>query len=80
MSIMGYEVKVLPEEPNMIEISNVCPFCGKTHSFKTDASEFKKGLNVYIGGALIQNAWPYLTASQRELMNTGICDECYDKT
>lgn len=53
MTKMGYEAKAFPEEPNMIEVSNVCPFCGKTHSFKTDASEFKKGLDAYNDGALV---------------------------
>ena len=78
MTKMGYEAKAFPEEPNMIEVSNVCPFCGKTHSFKTDASEFKKGLDAYSDGALVQNAWPSLTSSQRELLISGICDECWN--
>lgn len=78
MTKMGYEAKVLPEEPTMIEVSNMCPFCGKTHSFKTDTSEFKKGLDAYNDGSQVQNTWPSLTPSQRELMISGICDECWN--
>ena len=30
-------------------------------------------------GELIQNAIPYLNSSQRELLISGICGECFDK-
>jgi hypothetical protein len=33
---------------------------------------------AYEDGALIQDAFPYLTTSQRELMLTGISDEIWD--
>ena len=30
-------------------------------------------------GELIQNAIPYLNSSQRELLISGICGECFDR-
>jgi hypothetical protein len=33
---------------------------------------------AYEDGALIQDAFPYLTTGQRELMLTGISDEIWD--
>ena len=36
-------------------------------------------LAAYEDGALIQDAFPYLTASQRELMLTGLTDDMWDE-
>jgi len=75
---MAYEVNPICGGPNLVEISNVCPMCGKTHSFKIEAKVFDDGLALYNGGALVQKAWPTLTPSQRELMISGICDDCWN--
>ena len=39
-----------------------------------------EGAIKYSQGAVIQNACPYLSASDRELLITGICDPCWDET
>lgn len=52
-----------------------CPWCGKKNQ--------PLNLNVdnwltYISGAKIQDAFPDLTAAERETIKTGICPECWE--
>ena len=56
-----------------------CPLCGKISKLKVSTKVWRDGLMAYRNGALIQNAWPTLTPSSRELIKTGICDECWIK-
>ena len=66
--------------PNDITIFEIpCPFCGKISKLKVSTKVWRDGLNAYKNGALIQNAWPTLSPSDRELILTGICDECWIK-
>lgn len=65
-------------ESNMTTISRSCPFCGKEHSITVDTRILNVGTQAYRSGALIQNAFPTLTPSQREFFATGICDKCWD--
>ena len=36
-------------------------------------------LDAWENGALIQDAMPYLSADDREILISGICGECFDK-
>jgi len=56
-----------------------CPFCGKVYSVQLPTKELKEGIEAYKYGALLQNAFPTFTASQREALKTGICDTCWEK-
>ena len=64
--------------PATITITKLCPFCGKSHSIVVDREEYYTGLIARNRGALIQDAYPNFTPSQREMIMTGICDECWD--
>ena len=66
-----------PNDVTILEIP--CPFCGKISKLKVSTKVWRDGLNAYKNGALIQNAWPTLSPSDRELILTGICDECWNK-
>ena len=61
----------------VLEIS--CPWCGKISELKVNTKIWLDGLRAYKNGALIQNAWPTLSPSDRELIKTGICDTCWNK-
>jgi hypothetical protein len=37
-----------------------------------------KDMDDWMRGKKIQNAMPYLTANERELLMSGICGTCYD--
>jgi len=53
-----------------------CPFCGNV----TELEVPFKGFLAYRNGAYIQDAFPSLSADDRELVKTGICVPCWDKT
>lgn len=58
-----------------IKIQTVCPQCGYHHYVTVDKEDYKK----YIEGEHVQNAFPYLSASDRELLVTGICENCWNE-
>lgn len=49
-----------------------CRCCGKDHAIKMNADDFLKWKE---GGELIQNAMPYLSVDDRELLISGTCKE-----
>ena len=58
-----------------ITITGVCPFCGEEWSITVSAVDFA----TWQEGELIQNAFPYLSAGERELLISGICTDCQKK-
>ena len=64
----------IPHSDSLI-ITNMCPFCNKIGQVTVEIEDWKK----YKDGALIQNAFPYLSADDRELIMTGICNDCFPK-
>ena len=61
-----------------ITLTNICPFCNKAHTITVDRKEYYDGLVARECGALIQDAFPNFTPSEREMIMTGICDKCWD--
>ena len=59
---------------NVIYVGRVCPFCGNYHRVVVKEEDYW----AYEDGELIQNAFPYLTADEREIIKTGICPDCWD--
>ena len=57
-----------------VMISIVCPFCGKEHEVEVSEKAFYEWQN----GALIQNAMPTLSATEREQLISHICPACQD--
>lgn len=60
-----------------IEIECTCPFCGETHIVVVDTIDYIAWEN---GNVLAQNAFPYLSADEREMLISGICPQCWEKT
>lgn len=56
-------------------IVTTCPFCGHTNFIEVNESDYFD----WDDGALIQNAFPYLSADEREMLKTGICPTCWEK-
>lgn len=56
-----------------ITITNKCPFCGKASSVIVPA----KNYTDYMNGMSVQDAFPNLTADEREVILTGICKKCW---
>jgi len=59
-----------------ITITKKCPFCKNDNSVQVRDGDIQRWEN----GELIQNAFPYLNADQREILKTGICDPCWNAT
>jgi hypothetical protein len=60
-----------------VVVTSPSQMTGKEHSVELPmtAAEYKRAMEAYARGALIQNAFPALNASQREFLMTGITDE-----
>lgn len=58
-----------------IQISIKCRCCGKEHILNVANDEY----NAYMNGALVQNAFPTLPPEYRELLISGLCENCWDK-
>lgn len=53
----------------------VCQFCKKNNVVKFNREDFFDWTN----GKLIQDAFPYLSVSERELIKTRICPSCWNR-
>ena len=60
---------------DIIVITCICPFCGQEEEVPVYAEDYADWEN----GKLIQDAFPYLSANQRELLISGICPKCWDR-
>lgn len=67
--------KKKPEQQIMVR--KYCDNCEAEQSFPAPASFNDDYDKVESGRVLIQEAMPYLTPSQRELLQTGICEHCW---
>jgi hypothetical protein len=52
-----------------------CIRCKDTHVLMVSNHDLKR----WEGGELIQNAMPYLTAGEREILISGVCETCFGK-
>lgn len=52
-----------------------CPFCGRGNEVEVNESDYWD----WQDGELVQNAFPYLSADEREMLISGICPTCWDK-
>ena len=59
---------------NAIYIGRECPICGCYHKVLVDEDDYIAWKN---GDLLAQEAFPYLTASEREILMSGICRTCW---
>ena len=59
----------------MFVINTTCPFCGKTTPVQIRrVADYR----AWQDGELAQNAFPYLSADEREMLISGICPTCWD--
>ena len=58
----------------LLNIGRRCPFCGAVTIVTVD----EDGLNAYNEGALVQKAFPDMSATEREVLISGICPKCQD--
>ena len=51
-----------------------CPICGRKQSVQIDRADY----GAYLMGKPIHEAFPYLSADEREIFLSGICAPCWD--
>lgn len=61
-----------------MKITRVSPFSGKENTKEIGVTQ--EQINWWKGGALIQDAMPMLTPSEREFIMTGITDDEWNTT
>ena len=59
-----------------MKITRTNPFNGEINTIDIDVTD--EQVQAYMDGALIQNAFPQLTAGEREFILTGITEECWE--
>lgn len=52
-----------------------CPFCGSINEVGVNEADYWD----WQDGELVQNAFPYLSADEREMLITHICPICWEK-
>lgn len=58
----------------MITLTCACPFCGGSHEVLVYEADYYNWIN----GQLAQEAFPYLSAEEREMLISGICPDCWN--
>ena len=59
----------------MMKLDVTCVICHETHVLGVNENDFLDWQN----GKHVQNAFPYLSADEREMLISGICPTCWDK-
>lgn len=54
----------------------ICPICRREELVTVNEKDYEK----WEKGMLVQDAFPYLTADEREMLISGICSDCWEKT
>jgi hypothetical protein len=57
---------------NVVTITGFCPFCNK----KWDIAVGDLDVATWEEGEPVQNAFPYLSAEERESLISGMCTDC----
>ena len=60
-----------------MQITRTNPFNGEVNTLNIDVTD--EQVQAYMDGALIQNAFPHLTAGEREFIKTGITEEAWEE-
>lgn len=67
-------LKVMSNEEK-IELRTQCIECKEIIKTEVNVGDY----HDWVNGKYIQDAFPYLTASQRELLISGVCGECFTR-
>lgn len=67
----------MKENRKEITILTVCPICGHANEIAVNEEDY---FDWAFDGVLVQNAFPYLSADEREMLISGICPTCWKKT
>ena len=60
----------------MMTIEKVCPFCGEKTVIEVAEEQ---AFAYFFTDALVQDIFPKMEASSREVLISGICEDCQEK-
>lgn len=60
---------------NKVKLEISCAWCNSTHHIIVYVEDYKK----YVDGMHVQDAFPYLSLEDRELLISHTCSSCWDK-
>lgn len=52
-----------------------CPFCGRGNEVEVNETDYWD----WDDGMMVQDAFPYLSAGEREMLISGCCSTCWNK-
>lgn len=58
-----------------LKITKKCIECGKEFTLEVNQNDY----DDWKSGKLAQMAFPYLKAGERELLISGLCEDCFNK-
>lgn len=67
----------MKENLREVTILTVCPICGHANEIAVNEEDY---FDWAFDGVLAQEAFPYLSADEREMLISGICPTCWEKT
>ena len=56
-------------------VATTCPFCGHANEIAVNDADYWN----WQDGMMAQDAFPYLSADEREMLISGCCPACWDK-
>lgn len=62
---------------NPVTIETTCPFCGQTHEVTVEEFDY---ILWEVSDVLAQDVFSYLSADEREMLISGICPDCWERT
>ena len=57
-----------------VTVITTCPICGHANEVEVNEMDYLD----WQDGMLVQDAFPYLSANEREMLISGICPSCWD--
>lgn len=60
--------------PGQLIVRGPCIYCRAPQEIRLQADDLQK----FLAGGFAQDCFPYLTASEREFLLSGICGACWD--
>lgn len=64
------------ENKKEVIVVTVCPMCGHANEIAVNEEDY---YDWSFDGVLVQDAFPYLSADEREMLISGICPKCWNK-
>ena len=73
LTMFGADFKEVERKAGNVKLESTCLLCNRTNQMWLDAKTYDEGLALLKQGAMVQDAFPKLSAHKREFFLTGNC-------